>query len=41
MFNGTDDGWGVNWDTEEAYGDATGADSDISIVEDEIGGVGM
>jgi hypothetical protein len=41
LFNGTDDGWVVNWDTEEAYADATGADSDISIVEDEIGGMGM
>ncbi|GED55642.1 hypothetical protein EDM54_24110 [Brevibacillus borstelensis] len=41
LVNGTDDGWVVNWDTEEAYADATGADSDISIVENEIGGMGM
>ncbi|MED1953582.1 hypothetical protein [Brevibacillus centrosporus] len=40
-INGSDDGWAVNWDTEEAYADATGADGDIEIEREAIGGMGM
>jgi hypothetical protein len=40
-FNGSDDGWVVNWDTEEALASATGADGDIEIEKQAIGGMGM
>jgi len=40
-FNGSDDGWAVNWDTEEAYAEVTGCDSDMDIVRQATGGMGI
>ena len=40
-FNGSDDGWTVNWDTEEAYAAVVGCDSDMDITEDTTGGMGI
>ncbi|MGG4440221.1 hypothetical protein [Brevibacillus fortis] len=39
--NGSEDGWAVNWDTTEAYATATGADGDMTIEEEAIGGMGI
>lgn len=40
-IDGTDDGWACNWDTEEAYCVGNGSDSDVPIVEEATGGMGL